>query len=222
MRNLQEGTNSGIEQNRNAGTLGSPLDPNIILAAEFEYISQTAFQANEDRARVTNFYLVTLAGFIAAILGTQFERLAVPQVYYAFSALFVVLGAASVLTILQLARLRQAWFSSVSAMNQVKAYYVSHCTHLQLTDALVWDINTLPARFKPWSLGFLVALQTAILGGASVAAATVFVGLIRNQWWWWQAAAAAFLFIALQLWLYRHLLRGDDFKDDGEHSRQAR
>ena len=30
------------------------LDPNEILVAEFEYIATTAFQANEDRARVSN------------------------------------------------------------------------------------------------------------------------------------------------------------------------
>jgi len=149
-----------------------------------------------------------LAGFIAAILGTQFDKLAVPQVYYACAALFVVLAAASLLTILQLARLRQAWFGSVSAMNHLKAYYVGHFAHLQLKDAFAWDTNTLPAKFKSWSLGFLLALQTAILGGACVGAAIIFVGLIRNQWWWWPAAGAALLFIALQIWFYRHLLRG--------------
>jgi hypothetical protein len=30
------------------------LDPYAILIAEFQYIAQTAFQANEDRARVSS------------------------------------------------------------------------------------------------------------------------------------------------------------------------
>lgn len=184
------------------------LDPNSLMVAEFGYIAQTAFQANEDRARVTNFYLVTLAGLIAAILGTQFDNLAVPQVYYAFSALLVVLTAASLLTVLQLARLRQAWFGSVSAMNHMKDYYARHFPDLQLKDAFAWDHNTLPARYKPWSVGFLLALQTAVLGGVCLGAALIFVGLIRNQWWWWPAAGTAVFFGLLQIWLYRHLLRG--------------
>jgi hypothetical protein len=44
------------------------LSQDVILIAEFEYIAQVAFQANEDRARLTNFYLVTLGSFIAAIV----------------------------------------------------------------------------------------------------------------------------------------------------------
>ena len=34
----------------NLTTSTSQLDPNTILIAEFEYTTQTAFQANEDRA----------------------------------------------------------------------------------------------------------------------------------------------------------------------------
>ncbi len=87
-----------------------PLDANEILTAEFAYIAQTAFQANEDKAHVTNFYLITLGGFVAALLGSQMQNLMVPAVYWAFAALFLVLFAVSVLTLLQLVRLRQAWF----------------------------------------------------------------------------------------------------------------
>src|SRR5512135_278926 len=90
-----------------------PLNANDILTAEFEYVAQTAFQANEDRARVTSFYLVTLGGFIAALLSSQMQNLMVPQVYWAFAALFGILFLASILTLLQLIRLREAWFESV-------------------------------------------------------------------------------------------------------------
>jgi hypothetical protein len=115
-----------------------PLDPNAILTAEFNYIAQTAFQANEDRARVTNFYLITLAGFVAAILGMRFEGLMLPYGYWAFVALFVILALASLLTLLQLVRLRQAWFDSVSAMNRLKDYYARHVGDPQLEEAFAW------------------------------------------------------------------------------------
>ena len=45
-----------------------PLDVNEILIAEFNYIANTAFQANEDRARVSNYYLMT------ALIGWQSRR----------------------------------------------------------------------------------------------------------------------------------------------------
>ena len=44
------------------------LDVNDILIAEFNYIASTAFQANEDRARVSNYYLMT------ALIGWQSRR----------------------------------------------------------------------------------------------------------------------------------------------------
>jgi hypothetical protein len=185
-----------------------PLDPNAILTAEFNYIAQTAFQANEDRARVTNFYLITLAGFVAAILGMRFEGLMVPYIYWAFVALFAILALASLLTLLQLIRLRQAWFDSVTAMNHLKDYFIRHAAGSQLGEAFLWKPGALPARYKPWSVGYLLALQVALLGGAALGAALVFVGLTVGQWWWGPAFVVALVFCGFQLYLYRRLCCG--------------
>ena len=48
------------------------LNPNTILQAEFEYIATTATQSNEDRAKVTSFYFVTVGSLLAAIFGAQY------------------------------------------------------------------------------------------------------------------------------------------------------
>ncbi len=45
----------------------APVELDELLAAEFEYISQTAIQANEDRARVSSFYLVAVGSLVAAM-----------------------------------------------------------------------------------------------------------------------------------------------------------
>lgn len=185
----------------------SSLDPNDILTAEFEYISQTAFQANEDRARVTNFYLVTLVGFIAALLGTQMDNLMVPQVYWAFAALFVVLFLVSTLTLLQLIRLREAWFESIKAMNAIKAYYEASLPGLKLDTAFRWKTATIPEQYKPWSVGFLLALQVAVLGGASAGAAVVFFGLTQGAWSWGWAVVVMLAAATGQMVLYRALLQ---------------
>lgn len=185
----------------------SLLNPNDILTAEFEYVCQTAFQANEDRARVTNFYLVTLVGFIAALLGTQMDNLMVPQVYWAFAALFVVLFLVSTLTLLQLIRLREAWFESVKAMNAIKAYYEVSLPELKLDTAFRWKTATIPEQYKPWSVGFLLALQVAVLGGASAGAAVVFFGLTQGAWAWGWAVVVMLAAAAGQMVLYWVLLR---------------
>ena len=175
------------------------------MTAEFQYIAQSAFQANEDRARVTSFYLVTLGGFIAALLGSQIQNLKVPEVYWAFVALFAILAIMSVLTLLQLVRLRQAWFDAVEAMNQIKTHYIGKFSDLE--GVFAWYSDSAPKRFKPWSAGFLLAFQVMLLGGASCGASVVFAGLaVKDAWWWGWALLAVAACVGGQILLYRRLL----------------
>lgn len=183
------------------------LSPDAILVAEFEYIAQTAFQANEDRARVATFYLVTLGTLVAAILTTQTESLQDRYVYWAFAILFGVLTLASVLTLLQLARLRQAWFDSASAMNQIKGFYIERISQMQLQEAFRWRMGTLPDKFKPWSISSLLSVQVALLGGVTLGAAIVFAGLSYDCWLWGYGIAAGVVASVLQIVLYWWLLR---------------
>ena len=48
-----------------------PVELDELLAAEYNYIAQTASQANEDRARVSSFYLVAVGSLVAGLLSTQ-------------------------------------------------------------------------------------------------------------------------------------------------------
>jgi hypothetical protein len=182
------------------------LTPDEILSTEFEYIAQTAFQAHEDRARVTTFYLISAGTFVAAILGAQVDDLAQPF-NLAFAALFAVLSAMGLLTLLQLVRLREAWFESVTAMNQIKEYYVEHLTGDDLQSAFRWRMKTIPSKFKRWSVAYLLALQVSVLGGGTMGAAVFFVGLYLDRFLWWQAGVAGLIFVLIQMWLQRRLLR---------------
>jgi hypothetical protein len=49
------------------------LNPDQMLQAEYEYIANNIFQANEDRSRFSSYYFVTVGSFAAAILGAQFD-----------------------------------------------------------------------------------------------------------------------------------------------------
>ncbi|MBT3339262.1 MAG: hypothetical protein HN391_15235, partial [Anaerolineae bacterium] len=105
------------------------LNVSEIVVAEYEYIAQTAFQAQEDRARVTTFYLVSVGSLVGAIYkttpSTEIATL------WAFVALFLFLTYFGLLTLYQLIRLRLAWFESIRAMNQIKDFLIKENKELK-------------------------------------------------------------------------------------------
>ncbi len=139
----------------------------VLLKAELDYITQTAFQANEDRARVSSFYLVAVGSLVAAVFSTQLlDRSLDPAlIAWAFSALFFVLTVLGTLTTLQLARLRAAWHDSMLAMNQLKDYWLRQSRDKHLKEAFRWDAASLPQKYKTNSVSYFQALEVALLSG---------------------------------------------------------
>jgi hypothetical protein len=170
-------------------------DPELsrsIITAEFDYIAQTAFQANEDRARAWQYFFVTFATLIAALLSAQVETAVRQQLYITFAIIFALLSALGLITVLQLARLRQAWLESVRAMNQIKEQLIAADT--ALADYFRWRNDTIPAAFKRRSFGFLQAVSVALLSGLALGAAVAFAALARGAAivpWVWSLLAAA-------------------------------
>lgn len=153
------------------------LDPNEILIAEFNYIAQTAFQNNEDRARVTSFYLVAVGTLVAAILSTDTIASSDTNFKYSFAALFIVLSVAGLFTLRQLITLRWAWLDSVTTMNHIKRFYNQHARFPELAKAFRWSDETLPPLYKRDSVSFLLAVQVMLLSSVTLGAAAVFLGL---------------------------------------------
>ena len=91
-------------------------------------------------------------------------------VYRLFSILFTVVALWGALTILQLSRLRQAWLESVRAMNTMKDALIQQAPEMQ--DYFRWRTATIPKAYKPWSVGFLLALQVAMVSGIALGAAS--------------------------------------------------
>ncbi len=182
------------------------LKPDSILTAEFTYTVQSAFQANEDRARVTSFYLVSVGSFIAAILGTQLLSDPKPVVFWGFGALFIFLALLAVMTILQLVRLRKAWYESILAMNQIKDFYARNVQRLALADAFRWQTSTIPKMNKPNSLSFYLAIEVGLFGAAAFGAAYYFILLGFGWISWGPAVLLGAAFLAGELLLYRRLL----------------
>lgn len=154
------------------------LDASDLLIAEFNYIAESAFQANEDRARVSQFFFVTFGTFIAAIFSTQLTNISLETIYTAFAIAFCVVTFLGGLTLLQLARLRSAWFECARAMNQIKERAFQE--QPDLAAYFRWTSKTLPVVFKPNSVGFYLALMVATLGGLTMGSAITFYALAQG------------------------------------------
>ncbi|MCA1900464.1 MAG: hypothetical protein LDL50_07155 [Chloroflexi bacterium] len=183
------------------------LNADEILKAEYGYISDTVFQANEDRSRVASFYFVTVGSLVAAILGSVFSTNDLKSVALAFAGLFAILTVLGALTLAQLARLRAAWHESAEAMNRIKEYYIS--LNKEIEPAFKWRAATLPPTDKPYSIANLMAGEVVFLSAITCAAAAYFLLLSLGDivWWSWLLITAALLFGGFSLWLwYKHLL----------------
>ncbi len=154
-----------------------PTELDELLASEFDYIAQTATQANEDRARVSSFYLIAVGSLVAALFGTQvFEpELFNSNIKIMFSGLFGLLTLLGISTIMQLARLRAAWHESMLAMNQMKDFAIAQ--RPELAGAFRWKTSTLPPKYKPASVSYYQAVEVALIGGLMFAAGVFFFQL---------------------------------------------
>ena len=152
----------------------SPVELDELLAAEFNYIAQTATQAFEDRARVSSFYLIAVGSFIAALFGTQFfdSQQYSEEVQLIFSGVFLLLTFLGTSTVMQLAQLRSAWYESMMAMNQLKDFAMQQ--NPELAKAFRWKTETLPAKYKRGSVSYYQALEVALIGGLMFGAAAFF------------------------------------------------
>ena len=180
-----------------------------MLQAEFKYINQNAFQANEDRSRFSSYYFVTVGSFVAAVLGSP-SILGQQTVALAFFVLFIVLTVMGTFTLAQLARLRAAWHESVEAMNQIKNFYIKNNPNIK--PAFKWLDKQVPPTDKPYSIANLIAMEVATLSSLTTGTAIYFLlsalGNINTISWLIVFAIAILGYIAQWAW-YKRLLVDD-------------
>lgn len=183
------------------------LVPDEILKAEYNYIANTLFQANEDRSRVTSFYLVTVGSLVAAIISVLFSASDIKSISLAFFGLFMILTILGGLTLAQLARLRAAWHESAQAMNRIKEYYIKH--NKEIEPAFKWRTRTLPPTDKRFSIANLMAFEVALLSAVTSTVSIYFLIQFFGdiQVWGWLVLAATLLAAYLVQWSwYKYLL----------------
>jgi hypothetical protein len=125
-----------------------------------------------------------------------------------FGGLFLLLTLLGTSTIMQLARLRAAWYESMLAMNQLKDYMINE--NKPLARAFRWQSNTLPPKYRINSVSYFQALEVALISGLMLGASLFFflqafftVGLFH----WIIAILMGGLTIFLQLHIYKRILK---------------
>jgi len=182
-----------------------------LLASEFDYIAETASQANEDRARISSFYLVAVGSLVAALLSTQLfdDGKFTQPVKFMFSGLFVLLTLLGTSRIVQLGRLRGAWYESMLAMNQIKDFAIKQSP--ELNEAFRWKTKTLPKKFKKNSVSYFQASEVSLISGLVFGVAMFFlilalfptVGILH----WVVAVPAGIAMVFVQLAVYKWSLK---------------
>jgi hypothetical protein len=185
---------------------------NALLIAEFEYIAQATLQSSEDRARVSNYYLVTTGAAVAAILGAKFDASMTRAVYVAIGVGFGVLALLGVFTLLTLIRLRAGWMNGAEAMDKIKEYYAEIYPDAQLFEkAFDWQRASLPPPGRLNSVAFWTAATAILVDSAMMTMAVAYTGVgITNTAidppLFLIGLAFAAAFAVIQLCLYWHYL----------------
>lgn len=139
------------------------LDPNNILMAEFEYASQTAHQANEDRGKVFELFLANIVTLVSAAALPSFFNVDNKAIFiFVFIGLFMF----GIITLFQLTKTRIAWRSSIIAMNQIKDFYIKHNEGLE--KAFKWRASSIPSGNSKWSIIFAQSISIMVLNSLNV------------------------------------------------------
>jgi hypothetical protein len=147
---------------------------------------------------------------LAAFFSADLAQIPDQAAYLLFMGLFLILAILGTTTILQLARLRAAWYESMLAMNHMKDFLIKN-SDSDISGAFRWTFNTAPAKFKPNSISFYQALEVAILAGLLFGAFIFFLlqslGVRNDFGIWIIAVVIGMLFTGLQIYLYRRFLK---------------
>jgi 8-oxo-dGTP pyrophosphatase MutT (NUDIX family) len=156
--------------------LNITLNIENMLLEEFNYASLTAYQALEDRARVSSLYYLLLGALASGLLaiyqlGGKTLTNSQPQVI----ALLVAAGILSVTFFEKIIRLRQAYRESLISMNVIKEFYIQQFQRVmpQIEQAFRWRLKTIPPGERIGSVTFAISALIAVVGSFCFAGAVL-------------------------------------------------
>ena len=220
----RDGTNMPFERSTSYGNDDStehtnstdrPFDTSLkienMLLEEFNYASVTAYQAMEDRARISSFYYILLGVLVSGLAAVyQFSggTRTIPQ---ALVALLLFIGAfISICFFVTLIRLRQAYKESLLSMNVIKEYYIDQFKEQMPTieKAFRWRLATMPKGERIGSVTFMIAALNAFIGSLCLAGAVFYITEqpLSNTWASIVAGVVFILAVSVHIFYYRYSL----------------
>lgn len=146
-----------------------------ILLAEFEYLANAAQQANEDRAKVIQYYVISLGSLAGSVVSLREVPPAyLPWAYGGVAIIFLVLTVFGIITVRQLISLRLAWLEYSLSMDKIKEYYIDRFPKADLPQVMRLRASKLPLAYQAASISHLLALATFFLNALSLVIAAVF------------------------------------------------
>jgi nudix-type nucleoside diphosphatase (YffH/AdpP family) len=160
-------------------------DPSVsasgILEWEFEYIRTTASEAMEQRHTMVNFYLLVVGVIVSGVV-TVLSQDGLPKPVGA--VLMWLLCCIGWIYYLSVIHLRQAWYGSVQAMNQIKDFCIQHSTEFRpevLKQAFAWRRETLPEPARRWTVFYYSAILIAFLDSVAFVAGGALINWSNTQ-----------------------------------------
>ncbi len=168
-----------MKQDRASGSNANEA-PNEILIAEFEYLASAAQQANEDRAKVIQYYFISLGSLAGSVVSLrEVPQAYLPWAYGGVAIIFLVLTAFGIITVRQLISLRLAWLEYSLSMDKIKEYYIDRFPKAGLLPVMRLRANKLPLAYQQGSISHLLAIATFSLNALSLVIAAVFMQLAK-------------------------------------------
>jgi hypothetical protein len=175
------------------------------LGWEFEYARVTASEAMHDRHTMVNYYLLIVGIAVSGAAGAMSADVSVPS--WLGAVLLWLLCGVGWLYFLKLIRLRQAWYDSAQAMNQIKEFCIRHnqeFSEYELRSAFRWQASSLPEENKPWTLFFFSAMLIGFLSTSAYFVGGLLLGLHLPQTanWLVTMTVLAVFFFAAHIFFY--------------------
>lgn len=184
------------------------LQATDILQWEFEYARTTASEAMRDRHTMINYYLLAVgivASGVIAILKNDSGLQA-----GAGTALLWGLCIVGWFYFLKIIRLRQAWYDSAQAMNQIKEVYVANSEREDtqiLKAALRWREATLPQPGGRWTVFHYSAMLIGFLNAVAFAVGYVLIKEPSTPMHWMFLVSLGLIFFIFHHLLYVFFLK---------------
>jgi hypothetical protein len=150
-----------------------------LLLKEYDYIKETASQAMNDRHTMVNLFLL-ISGAVISIVGSRLINKDIAE--FSASTLSVLAGFSIFLNVigwiyfLHLIRLRQAWWSSAEAMNQIKEFYIinGRVPDDIARSAFLWDSRSIPKAGKRSNVYYYSVMLINVVASSVLFAASLF------------------------------------------------